>query len=188
MIPEALLMDSIKPIINDLIKNVVTPKISSFIKSLNLKYDELLIPKGEHFEEYLYRTYKKYSIINTLVFKNEQRLLKDLYIPLTIYKETLNNKNEEKTKISGYPNELLKKYNRILITDTAGMGKSTLAKRIYLDIIEKGYGIPIYIEMRRLNELHSILNEIKEQIDSFNKEFDLKLLYRFIQTGEFILF
>lgn len=179
-------MDSIKPIINDLIKNVVTPKISSFIKSLNLKYDELLIPKGEHFEEYLYRTYKKYSIINTLVFKNEQRLLKDLYIPLTIYKETLNNKNEEKTKISGYPNELLKKYNRILITDTAGMGKSTLAKRIYLDIIEKGYGIPIYIEMRRLNELHSILNEIKEQIDSFNKEFDLKLLYRFIQTGEFI--
>ena len=40
--------------------------------------------------------------------------------------------------------------------------------------------------MRRLNELHSILNEIKEQIDSFNKEFDLKLLYRFIQTGEFI--
>ena len=186
MIPEALLMDSIKPIINDLIKNVVTPKISSFIKSLNLKYDELLIPKGEHFEEYLYRTYKKYSIINTLVFKNEQRLLKDLYIPLTIYKETLNNKNEEKTKISGYPNELLKKYNRILITDTAGMGKSTLAKRIYLDIIEKGYGIPIYIEMRRLNELHSILNEIKEQIDSFNKEFDLKLLYRFIQTGEFI--
>lgn len=186
MIPEAFIISAIKPVINELIKNVINPKLDSFVKNLNLTYNELLIPKGEHFEEYLYRTYKKYSIINTLVLKNEQRLLKDLYIPLTIYKETIHKNEEEKIKITGYPESLLKKYNKILITDTAGMGKSTLAKRIYLDIIENGFGIPIYIEMRRLSESRSILNEIKEQVDSLSKDFDPNLLYRFIQTGGFI--
>lgn len=80
----------------------------------------------------------------------------------------------------------MNEYSKILITDTAGMGKSTLAKRIYLDIVEKGYGIPLYIEMRRLNKERLILSEIKGQIDSLSKEFDLKLLYTFIQTGGFI--
>ena len=86
MIPEALLMKAAKPVINTLIKNVITPKIKQFAERCNIAYKELLIPRGEHFEEYLFRTYKKYSIINTLVFKNEQRLLKDLYLPLTISK------------------------------------------------------------------------------------------------------
>ncbi len=186
MIPEAFIMSAIKPVINELIKNVINPKLDSFVKNLNLTYNELLIPKGEHFEEYLCRTYKKHSIINTLVLRNGQRLLQDIYIPLTIYKETIHKNEEEKIQITGYPESLLKKYNKILITDTAGMGKSTLAKRIYLDIIENGFGIPMYIEMRRLSESRSILNEIKEQVGSLSKDFDSNLLYRFIQTGGFI--
>lgn len=87
MIPEAFLMEAVKPVISSLVKNVITPQIQKFADKINIAYNELLIPRGEHFEEYLYRTYKKYSIINTLVFKNEQRLLKDLYIPLTIIKD-----------------------------------------------------------------------------------------------------
>lgn len=175
-----------QPIITEFVKKIITPKLDSFIKSCKLKYNELLIPKSEHFQEYLYRTYNKYSIINTLVFKNEQRLLKDIYIPLTICKNALNKQDSEKETINGYPTHLMTKYNKILITDTAGMGKSTLTKRIYLDIIEQGYGIPIYIEMRRLNSKRPILDEIREQISALNKDFDLDLLYLFIQTGGFI--
>ena len=186
MLSEALSMAAIKPVIDSFITNVIAPKLNSFAELCHLKYNELLIPREEHFQEYLFRTYKKYSIINTLVLKNEQRLLKDLYIPLSICKENLHSKESEKTKIEGYPIALMNEYSKILITDTAGMGKSTLAKRIYLDIVEKGYGIPLYIEMRRLNKERLILSEIKGQIDSLSKEFDLKLLYTFIQTGGFI--
>lgn len=152
MLSEALSMAAIKPVIDSFITNVIAPKLNSFAELCHLKYNELLIPREEHFQEYLFRTYKKYSIINTLVLKNEQRLLKDLYIPLSICKENLHSKESEKTKIEGYPIALMNEYSKILITDTAGMGKSTLAKRIYLDIVEKGYGIPLYIEMRRLND------------------------------------
>lgn len=189
MIPEALLIEAAKPLISSLVSNIITPKIHKFAKKCNVAYNELLIPRGEHFEEYLHRNYKKYSIINTLVFKNEQRLLKDLYIPLTITKEEHNYSGEkEHLKIENYPLELIKKYNKILITDTAGMGKSTLTKLLFLDVIENGYGIPLYIEMRRLKKDRPILLEIQEQISSLSEEFDAVLLLEFIQTGGFIIF
>lgn len=188
MIPEALLVQAAKPFIEALIRDIVVPKVKNFAEKCNLKYNELLIPRGEHFEEYLYRTYKKYSIINTLVFKNEQRLLKDLYIPLTLVKDDNLSKEIEQVKIDKYPIDLVRKYNKILITDTAGMGKSTLTKRLFLDTIENGYGIPVYIEMRRLTKNRPILLEIQEQINSLSKDFDTKLLFEFIQTGGFIFF
>lgn len=189
MIPEAFLMEAAKPVISSLVKNVITPQIQKFAEKVHIAYNELLIPRGEHFEEYLFRTYKKYSIINTLVFKNEQRLLKDLYISLTIIRDDFQRREEkEQVKIDKYPVELVRSYNKILITDTAGMGKSTLTKRLFLDVIENGHGIPIYIEMRRLKEGRPILLEIQEQINSLSKEFDSKLLLEFIQTGGFIFF
>lgn len=188
MIPEGLLMQAVKPLIDTLINNVVKPKLAQFIETCNIKYDELLIPRGEHFEEYLYRTYKKYSIINTLVFKNERRLLKDLYIPLTLKKIERRNDNEIQIKIDKYPKELIKECDKILITDTAGMGKSTLTKLLFLDVIENGHGIPVYIEMRRLKRDRTILHEIQDQINSLCKEFNPKLLLEFIQTGGFVFF
>ena len=113
--------------------------------------------------------------MNTLVFKNEQRLLKDLYIPLTLVRDDYpKKKDKEQTKVDKYPADLIRNYNKILITDTAGMGKSTLTKRLFLDVIENGYGIPIYIEMRRLKKDRPILLEIQEQINSLTKEFDRK--------------
>ena len=182
-------MEAAKPVISSLVKNLITPRIQKFAEKVHIAYNELLIPRGEHFEEYLFRTYKKYSIINTLVFKNEQRLLKDLYIPLTIIRDDhQRRKDKEQVKIDKYPVELVRSYNKILITDTAGMGKSTLTKRLFLDVIENGHGIPIYIEMRRLKEGRPILIEIQEQINSLSKEFDSKLLLEFIQTGGFIFF
>ncbi len=175
MIPEALLMEAVKPVISTLVKNVITPQIQKFADKVHIAYNELLIPRGEHFEEYFYRTFKKYSIMNTLVFKNEQRLLKDLYIPLTLVRDDYpKKKDKEQTKVDKYPADLIRNYNKILITDTAGMGKSTLTKRLFLDVIENGYGIPIYIEMRRLKKDRPILLEIQEQINSLTKEFDRK--------------
>lgn len=189
MIPEAILMEATKPVISSFVKNVIVPQLHKFAEKVQIAYNELLIPRGEHFEEYFFRTYKKYSIINTLVFKNEQRLLKDLYIPLTIIKEGHQcRKEKEQVKIDKYPVELIRNYNKILITDTAGMGKSTLTKRLFLDVIDNGLGIPVYIEMRRLKKGRSILLEIQEQMNSLTKEFDSSLLLEFIQTGGFVFF
>ena len=83
---------------------------------------------------------------------------------------------------------MLDKYGRILITDTAGMGKSTLMKRMFLDVIDGQFGIPIFIELRRLNENNDIINEVAIQLGGLNDGFDKGILETLFVDGEFIFF
>lgn len=66
------------------------------------------------------------------------------------------------------------------------MGKSTLLKRIFIDIIENGYGIPIFIELRRLSSSNTILQEIYSQLNTLTKDFNKNLLLELFNTGGFI--
>lgn len=188
---EGLLIKTAKPVIDVLVKDIITRKVKQFEKNCKLKYNELLIPRENHFIEYLDRAYDKYSIINTLVFNNSQRQFKELYVPQTIVKDVYLVDDKEPIKIDGFPVSLMKKYKKILISDTVGMGKSTIMKRMFLDLIEQGLkdvGIPIYIELNRLNKNNTILNQIQKELNSLSEEFDNDLLLRFIQTGGFVFF
>lgn len=140
------------------------------------------MPTDEHFNEYYLNKFKDFSIMNTLVFRNSQKRLKDLYIPLTIHSHVLN----KSYKMVGYPQKLLHQHRRVLITDTAGMGKSTLAKLFFIDIIEKKFGIPILIELRRLSKNHTVLQAISKQLNSVGKSEDPKWLLEMIKSGNFI--
>lgn len=172
------------PLIKTLVDTYVTPKLNSFNEKRKLNKEIYFVPTDVHFKEYYHRTYKKLSVINTLVFNNSQRFLKDIYLPLTLVA-----KNEEKLKykVDSYPEFLSDEYQNILITDTAGMGKSTLMKKIFIDSIDKNLGIPIIIELRRLNKDKKLIDEILEQLNSLNKEFNSKFLLELLNEGGFII-
>lgn len=172
------------PLIKALVENVVTPKLNDFKERFNLDKNKYYIPTEEHFQEYLHRTYKKVSVINTLVFNNSQRLIQDIYLPLTVYDP--DNKSKS-VKIDGFPRTISDEYGNILITDTAGMGKSTLMKRIFIDIVEKNTAIPIFIELRRLSKEKTLISEIHDQLNSLTKEFDSTLMLELLSEGGFII-
>ena len=154
-------------------------------KDFNLKIE----PLGKHFKEYLRRTYEKHSILNTLVFHNQQKQLRDLYIPLTLVQEGVDyKKTKDGIIIDGYPAEYIAQYRRILIADTAGMGKSTLTKIMFLSAIDQQAGIPFFVELRRLSQGHTLLDELREQLDSLTDEFDDSLMRSFFHAGGFIFF
>lgn len=120
-----------------IVEKLVVPKIESFCKKISRNYKTIMIPRAEHFQEYFVRAYKKYNSANLLAIKNSQRTLQDIYVPLT-----LQNNNHEISdsqlvfKIDGYPKEMMDEFKRILIVDSAGMGKSTLSKIMFLNIID----------------------------------------------------
>lgn len=171
--------------IETIVENYVAPKLERLASLLSLEVKDMLVPHREHFREYLERIYTKHETLNTIVRCNSQLKLKDIYVPLTIVEEESDGKIKAET-INGYPQKLLNKYGKILIQDTAGMGKSTITKRIFIDIVENGYGIPIYIELRRLSANKKLLEEIIEQLGSLRKSFDNELLLKLIENGEFI--
>lgn len=187
----AAIATAAKPLVEKIVVELVTPKIKQFADWCKGKYKEELIPTAEHFQEYLERTYDKYSIINTLVLHNTRLKLKDIYVAQTLVKEDLYKSDEIKAKIDKFPVALIKEYKKILITDTAGMGKSTITRRMFIDLIDNGLeevGIPIYVELNKLNKERTIIKEIQEGLDSLSQKFDGNLLLKLIQTGGFIFF
>lgn len=184
---EVLIAVAAKSLVEGFIKNYALPKLSKLAHSISKEGKAYLSLNSNAFIAYYKRAYNNYSIINTLAFKERVKKLKDIYIPLTIY--PVDNEKEKKlAKVEGYPKELLDKYGRILITDTAGMGKSTLMKRMFLDVIDGQFGIPIFIELRRLNESNDILNEVAIQLGGLNDSFDKEILETLFVDGEFIFF
>jgi hypothetical protein len=172
------------PLIKTMVEALVTPKLKKMKERFTLDYKKYFVPTEDHFLEYFHRTYKRLSIVNTLVFNNSQRLLTEIYQPLTI-SECKENGN--RFKIDTYPEKLIDDYEKILITDTAGMGKSTVLKVIFLETIEKQKGIPILVELRRLSKEKSLIQEIQEQLSSIAKDFNPKLLLELLFEGGFLI-
>ena len=175
----AAIVSAAKPLVEPFVEKYVTSKLQSFAEWCKKKHKEVMIPTAEHFQEYLERSYDKYSIVNTLVFHNSQRQLKDIYVAQTLIKENRFDDKKETITIDKLPIALIKKYRKILITDTAGMGKSTIMKRMFIDLIDNGLsdvGIPIYVELNKLNKDHTILTEIQDELCSLSEKFDNELL------------
>jgi predicted NACHT family NTPase len=177
------MISAASPLIKSLVDTFLTPRLTNINKKINNLTPKQYIPTEEHFTEYFHRTYKRLSIINTIVFNNSQLFLKEIYLPLTI--QCLNSTNTY--LIDAVPVSAIQEYDFILITDTAGMGKSTIMKRIFIDIIDSNYGIPIFIELRRLNKDKTIIQEILEQLNSLEKDFDTNILTEFLNEGGFTI-
>lgn len=196
MLEAAAIATVVKPVGKKLVEKIVlelvTPKIKEFTTWCGEKYKEKMIPTAEHFQEYLERTYNKLYNINVWSLNNSKRQLKDIYVPQSIFLEySKRQKKEIRIKVDQLPVQLIKEYKQILITDTAGMGKSTMIRFMFVNLMEmslKEVGIPIYIELNRLKKNWTILDEIQNQLNSLSKNFDTNLLYKLIQTGGFIFF
>ncbi|WP_370547443.1 NACHT domain-containing NTPase [Edwardsiella tarda] len=122
--------------------------------------------------DFLAKTKAQCSIINSLAFPNILKEINDIYVPLTL--STLDSIDEREYVVSR-GDLFLNYFKNILIIDNAGMGKSTLMKKIVIDTIEHSSYIPIYIELRTLTN-DTIIKQISELIglDSLNCHNTLK--------------
>lgn len=139
---------------------------------------------SESIKKYLLWAYDYYTYMKTIVFPNDRILINKLYYPLTI---VCTSDGREYT-IDDYPKEVMEKYNNIIISSTAGMGKSTIMKYMFISVIENKIGIPIFIELKRLKSSHLILDEIIEKIKPISNNFNEQELFKLIEEGNFIFF
>lgn len=176
-----------KPFIEPIITTILKPqlnKISAFLKKKSVDNKVVDNYFESKFTQYLSRTYQNSSYINTLVFPNQQVKLKDIYYPLTI----VSTKDHQTHNITNKFHEtLLNTVKRILISDTAGMGKSTLMKWFTLNLIENPSSMPILIELRKLNKNHNVLDEIYQLIDPIDKSFEKELIIKLLELGFFTI-
>jgi len=175
-----------KPIIEPLISSLIKPKITRLNQWILKRDKEHKIEDNfweNKFSNYLENLYNNCLYIPTLVFPNSRTKIKELYVPLTLEEA---NKNKRYI-IEVFDFNLFKEYNKIIISDYAGMGKSTILKWITVSIIEQNKSIPILIELRKVDRNNSLINEIINQINPIDKTFDKDLIYELLSLGSFTI-
>ena len=180
------------PFIKKIIDIWLLPKIERLYRKCETRKNiDDYISLGTKFEDYLIKSYEYYSYMNTIVFQNEQMRFDDLYYPLHVECSLKTSKIGPETKvfkIDEYHESFAPFYKKILITDTAGMGKSTLLKCLFLSCIKKNEGIPIFIELRKLSKDKPILDELLNELNGYNSNFNKDFILEIIKSGDFIFF
>ena len=134
-----------KSITNALVK--MLPKLWARSKKFyNDKQFKVESELGVVFKDYLEYSYEKYSTVKTLLYKNEGKFLYNFYEPQFL--ESENGEVIDTTNSS----LIFQKNNKIIVTGTGGVGKSMLMKHIFINQIDTASSIPIFIELKSINE------------------------------------
>lgn len=175
----SIVVEPVKHIINTWLK----PKLES-IKAQNEINDKLETFIFDVFADYITKTYEEQSSVNIIALGLQQIKIDQIYVPLTLHSEE---KMESET-IHKFPSALANKYKKIVIEDTAGMGKSTLMRQMFISAIENNLGIPIFIELRNLSSDKDIIEYIVDNLNKFGTENSKEFILEVINRGDFIFF
>lgn len=132
------------------------------------------------FQEYLEYSYTKYITVKTLLYKNEGKNLYDFYEPQVV-------KSSDASIDLTNTDFLFNKCKRIIITGTGGIGKSMLMKHIFINQISNESSIPIFIELKSMNNINIEDFEIKDfiygEMNRHHFKLSRDLFYRSLEFG-----
>ncbi len=164
---------------------VATAAITKILQNLERIYKEVSeewkAQTGEKINNYLTTFLQKNSEVKTILHGNQPKPFYDVYFPLRLSckDRIVPDKNVE---------NIFKIRNTLIVSAEAGSGKSMLAKHLFIDVIERCYGIPFIIELRYLNETETKLEDyIFEQVSKHVTSSE-RVYKRLLDRGEFIFF
>jgi hypothetical protein len=176
------------PLTTAIVNTWVAPKLQQLLRSKKRQDSLVEQTLATKFGEYLQRAYEKHCYFNSIVFNNQRRQLDDFYIPLTVTARMKGRPANGSIVIDSYPDTLIPRYKRILLTDSAGMGKSTVLKYLFLSCLRTNKGVPVLIELRQLSSKVTILDLIQKELDAINEGFDRDFILDLIRRGDFVFF
>ncbi|MFA0024376.1 NACHT domain-containing NTPase [Vibrio sp. 10N.261.49.A5] len=149
------------------------PYTASAFQGAKEKYDHFCSNK---FLPYLSHEYKRLNISTSILNRNEGFKIDQLYVPLTIC-----NSQDVGYVCDSFPEEIFDENNKIIICDSAGMGKSTLLKMLFRYAINDSYHLPFYIDLKSLIDGDKVLN-VEEYIENTLPSFTKNPSLDFIKT------
>ena len=138
------------------------------------------------FSKYTEQTYAKHSFFVSIALPNQQNRLKDFYVPLTLAAQS--GQGETAFCVDSYPKALINDKKDLLVVDSAGMGKSTLLKYMFLRAVDEGQGIPIFIELRKLTKTTGLVDHICNELRDLSGDVNNALVIKSLESGDFVIF
>lgn len=182
-------------------------KVDSFLPFIGSKFmdliksgtdrvaEEIVQAFTNKISEYLDVEFERNSKTKTILHRHAPIELEKFYQPLFIkrvFEKWERSKDSSKSKRIPTDNvaNVFSKGNCVTIIGTAGSGKSTLVKYLFVNAIKTEYKIPIKVELRYLNDYDKdLLTYIIEEIIKYSQMAkDDKVIDRMLASGAFIIF
>ena len=141
--------------------NPIILKIKEISKS---EWEKFKIDSDIAFIKYFKNSYEKYSKIKTILYRTEPKYLYNFFEFPNLTKGRYDQID------SSNVNHLLDISNFLIVQGTGGIGKSTFMKHLFINELNQKDLIPIFIELKDLNQINSDYN-IQDFI--FNKLYNL---------------
>lgn len=123
----------------------------------------------------------KFLKTRTLHSAESDVFLDEIYTPLD-----LTNSNR-RAKITINEKYSIKKYRSINIVGIAGQGKSTILRKIFLEEMKRGDYFPLFIELRRINNEHSIIDHLMFELTEIGVSCTKNNIENFLSSGRALL-
>lgn len=174
-----------------LITDVVSKQVDKIYKGVKDftqdQFDSIKIELGTAFKNYLTNSVNKYSKMKTIIYKKEAVSLDKFYINLDLqFKKSFDEIEQIKTDTIS---DLDKMGKFLILRGSAGMGKSTLMKHLFLSVIKESSQIPIFFELKDVNgSSEDLINCLYKSM--VNLGFNLKIEYflKALSYGKFVIF
>ncbi len=168
-------------------KPVFSAIYDKFIKPLVLqnKAAEMTSDLGLSFSKYYAAMWDHFSAVNSVVLPNQNKKLWELYIPLRVKQEISESKP---VLIDSFRADFIPMQRKVLITETAGMGKSTMLKFLFLDVLLQNHAVPVFIELRSLRGVKSVEDYVLSQLTDIDKDLGQEVLKALADKGWFVFF
>ncbi len=134
---------------NKLIAAIITENIDNLLEASNKfiadKANRIKARLSHTFSEYIHGIERKYSSTKTIIYRDTPQPIKLFYEPIDLINDRTN---------LGSPDvfDLLAFRKPIIITGTGGSGKSTFLKHLLLNALETTKLIPIFVELRNVEQ------------------------------------
>ena len=170
--------------INEIIAKFIDAKTSEIFKLTRLSITKLKNVIGlrtkKKYTKYLFTIAQKYGNTKSFFYRDNPQPLYDFYIPVGL---ECNSEIIESANING----ITSINKRAVIRGIGGTGKTIILKHLLLDSLKKNYKVPVFIELRDLDESDiDLADAIYKSLNVYGLKIDEDYFKRSLENGHYV--
>lgn len=170
---------------NSIIAQVIVKHEQAFFQSLSgafkQRYTKARINFGNAFSIYLNNALEKYSKVKTLLYRNAPRPLYEFY--------EFNDIESDDGQVIDCENiqSVLEESQFSIILGDGGSGKTMLMRHFFLNALQDSNFIPIFVELRKLDDTTSIFDYIYRCLNTLGFDLEKDYFKYALEQGMFVI-